>query len=177
MPQLHLYDVGDYVVTTETPKMMGQIRSISQSSISMTNVRVIGGRQLGDTTWSPFTQVRKAYEDVPPQKHVEPSQPTTATTPSQPTKSKEKAKTEPKEPKPKAAVDAFGVKQGSMAAAVNAYLLEKRKGITVVDILANVKGSKKDNVVSHLRRMIKDKLIINKGEGKDLLVSVPKGVK
>ena len=64
-----------------------------------------------------------------------------------------------------------------MAAAVNAYLLQKRKNIAVADVLANVPGSKKDNVNSHLRRMVNDKLIENKGEGKALLVSVPKGVK
>jgi hypothetical protein len=90
----------------------------------------------------------------------------------------EKAATGAKtEPKGKPETDAFGVRKGTMAAAVNAYLLEKRNKVTVADVLANVVGSKKDNVTSHLRRMVNDKLITNSGQGKELIVSVPKGVK
>jgi hypothetical protein len=184
MPHIELYDIGEVVITTSTPRMMAKILSKSASSITV-EAKVIGRGHWATTTWSPFTIVRLARQEDDPRFPEDTTEsPTTPTTgPSQPLgKSKpvskpakqEKDKTEPKA---RPTVDCFGVREGSMAAEVNKYLLKKRKGITVQDVLDNVSGSKKDNVTSHLRRMVKDGLIINKGEGRNLLVSVPKDKK
>lgn len=61
----------------------------------------------------------------------------------------------PKPDKPKGK-DAFGVKLGTAAAAVNAYIFKKRKKITLDGIVEAVEGSKKPNVKSHLKRLTSD---------------------
>ena len=184
MPHLHLYDVGERVVLSELSAVEAVIKSKTSSTVSVDVIERHTGKRY-ETTWGPLTVVHKWF---PPANQPTPApsqpEPTTATpTPSpkasKPEKAAPKADKPPAENKPKGKpeVDVFGVRKGTMAAAVNEFLLQKRTKITVADVLANVAGSKKDNVVSHLRRMVRDNLIVNKGKDKDLLVDVPKGVK
>jgi hypothetical protein len=185
MPRLDLYNVGEKVQLIGMPLTIGRILSKTNCSVSVDVAEMYGTRKRYTTTWAPATVVAlwiPPKEDTPPESA--PSQPQTPqdrpqdTRPAKPEPKPAKAETRTTDkPKGKAEVDVFGVRKGTMAAAVNEYMLKKRTGITVADVLTNVSGSKKDNVTSHLRRMVKDKLITNKGEGKDLLVSVPKGVK
>lgn len=190
MPHLALYDIGEEVVVQGPPTMRAVILSKSFGTVTVNVFNESNGTR-GQTQWSPQTVVRKYYPDksqteapkTTPQATSQPVKPNTPPKPASPLQKPlqkptgEKAKPAESKPKVKPQLDVFGVRMGTMAAAVNAYLLQKRKGISVADVLANVKGSKKDNVNSHLRRMVNDKLLDNKGEGRTLLVSVPKAIK
>ena len=52
--------------------------------------------------------------------------------------------------------DIFGVRRGTKASEVNDYLLEKKKEITMKNILDNLTAANKGNIRSHLRRLTKD---------------------
>jgi hypothetical protein len=157
-----MYDVDDLVITVDRPHMAGRILGKTSSSVT---IDVIG---RGTTTWSPQTIVRRyipANRPAPAAETPEPSKP--AETQGKPREQK------PESPKLPGGKDVFGVKMGSMASLVNQFLLSKLDKITVEDVVANVAGSKPDNVRSHLRRMCKDGLLENAGTDKVLVVSVP----
>jgi hypothetical protein len=182
MPHLHLYDIGEKVVLQGMEFIHARILSKSNSTVAVEVHETQTGKRYA-TTWAPLTLVRKW---LPPHAPSQPPEPKPVSNLAPVAVKAEKAVQKPpqkpvekaeKPTKTKPELDVFGVRKGTMAAAVNAYLLQKKKNVTVADVLANVEGSKKDNVNSHLRRMVGDGLITNSGEGKLLVVSVPKGVK
>lgn len=167
MVSIERFSIGDEVVTCERPHLVVRIISMSGSSVT------VEGAKVGRTTWACATQVRR-YVPSPTESTELPDTPSPSESGSADKQTVPKAKqAETDAPKPKGN-DVFGVRMGSAAASVNAYLLSTRHNVTIAMILKNVTGTKKDNVKSHLRRMVKDGLLTDtSSDPKEPVVTVP----